>query len=189
MCHGCKALCSSKQRSLYLVKYCTCAHSRVDNFGRTPLSLSGLFLPPILSLVVWNLEESQLCRQSVQPLTNFCLQALRGNTHTHTWLCVTDTHIRTHTLAQPDCHHQLVSVPHLWTVTRRCGSERSHSCLTDSRDQFPSAEHASGMKVFLQIVTKENSPTHLKIHIEMFNIIFSSVYLWFTTTERAPQAV
>ncbi len=106
-------------------------------------SLNCLPLPPVLSLAVWNLEESQVCRQSLQPLTNFCLQA--GGAHTHACCHVhrTDTHVPTHTLARLSCHHQLVSVLHLWMVTRRRGSQRSHSCLTDSRDQFPPAERAS----------------------------------------------
>lgn len=64
--------------------------------AESPLSLIGLFLPPVLSLVVWNLEESQVCRQSLRPLTNFCLQA-RGNTRAHTLTCARNGRTRTHT--------------------------------------------------------------------------------------------
>lgn len=49
--HGYKAMCSSKQRRLYLVKYCTCTHCRVDAFGTKPLSLS--YIPPVLLLGIW----------------------------------------------------------------------------------------------------------------------------------------
>lgn len=59
--------------ALYLVKYCTCAHSKVDNAGRKPpVSRSqASFRPPVLSPVVWGLEESQVCRQSPQAIDKF----------------------------------------------------------------------------------------------------------------------
>lgn len=68
------------------------------------------------------------------------LSSGRGNTHTYTGSHVHT--IETQSLARIGCHHRLVSVPHLWMVTRPRGLQRSHSCLTDTRDQFPPAERA-----------------------------------------------
>lgn len=62
----------------------------LENFGRKALSLCFI-LSPFLSLVVWNLEESQASRQSLQPLTNFCLRA--GEARIDTRVCAQWTHL------------------------------------------------------------------------------------------------
>lgn len=105
----------------------------------TPLPRS----PPLLSTshLVTQLfgspEEFQACRQSLQPLTNFCLRRPSGKAGWgggEVWEGV--------------CHRLLVSIPHLWTVTGAC-SYHPHprnlprSCLTGSRDQFPAASEAN----------------------------------------------
>lgn len=106
--HGCEAACSSKQRSLYLVKYCTCAHCRVESFGREAL-------PPAHMPLCHVTEHSESrgipgMPQSLQPLTNFCLQA-GGSTLLSAPTCTLHSHTDAYTHLWPGCPRGLVSVP------------------------------------------------------------------------------
>lgn len=125
-----------------------------------PLSWERLHLRSLQSGKLWQKTSSFVMSlltcdwlfgiwKNLRYVDNLCshwqISVLRLGKHTSVHTRAHNGNSQRHTLARLGCHHQLVSVPHLWMVTRPRGLQHSHSCLTDSRDQFPPAERASGM--------------------------------------------